>query len=154
METVVLPEVSVFAVLDQGSDSLADGVIVTVCGDKDSAEQYVRHRREAKDSADRLWRISEYPVSAALVLPEESEMLHVVYEEDAFGIRPLYLYASETLARHRVQSLASAEQVRLISDELTGAVSEPRSYWWECCPMYSLKVHQGGSYGSRSLYAA
>lgn len=154
METMVFPEVSLFAVLDQRFESSTDRLIVSVCRDMDSAERYVRNRLETKETADRLWRIAEFPVCPALVLPMKCEMLYVVYEEDASGIRPLNWYASELLARYRVQTLASAEHVRLFTDELTGAVSQPCSYWWECCPWLSLNSHKGGLYVDTSLIAA
>ncbi len=148
METAVYTGLSVFAVLDGAVDASSDGLIAMVCRDVSSAEQYVQHRVCQEASVDRIWGIAEFPVCASLELSPTCDMLFVVYERDAAGIRPVHLYASESLARQKVGAYASAEAVQRVTDELTGTTLCPRSYWWESCPLISESaLRKEGLYG-------
>jgi hypothetical protein len=54
-------------------------------------------------------------------------MLVVVYESDEDGIRPLHLYASERLAQRNVHECQSDDQIRRLTDELSGQINSPKS---------------------------
>jgi len=75
-------------------------------------------------------------------------MLFVVYESDEDGIRPLHLYASERLAQRKVHECQSDDQIRRLTDELSGQINSPKSYWWECCPVLGHSQHEGRIHAS------
>lgn len=62
-------------------------------------------------------------------------MLFVVYEGDDDGIRPMQLYAQESLAQLKVRELNVEEQIRLITGELSGQTLSKKDYWSEVCPV-------------------
>lgn len=139
MNSMVLDSVTeqtrVFVVLDHTSTASDYGFISAIVPDRQSAESYVSRKRVDASMSDQVWNVLEFPVRSLLELSASLSMLFVVYEDDGDGIRPVYLYASERLAQCKVSELQSSDQLRRLTDELSGQQSVSHSYWWECCPV-------------------
>lgn len=131
----VTEQTQVFVVLDQTLGTSGHGLITAIATDRQRAESYVSQKRVDVSEADQVWSVLEFPVRSLLELSASLSMLFVVYESEMDGIRPVYLYASERLAQCKVSELQSSDQLRRLTDELSGQWSAPRSYWWECCPV-------------------
>jgi hypothetical protein len=126
----------VYAVVDQRVGSKCDGIIDAIYVDPQLAnDALARKQQMATQSDDQQWGVLEYSVTSLLRVPAELTMLCVVYEGDDVGIRPVQLYAQESLAQLRVRELDVEEQIRLMTDELSGQSSSKKDYWWEVCPV-------------------
>lgn len=148
MQRSVMESTVVYAVINQQLGSSTDGLITAVFADPDAADSHVtRLLHSPSESHDRVWRVSELPVRSLLEVSESLQMLFVVYESDEDGIRPLHLYASERLAQRKVHESQSDDQIRRLTDELSGQIHPPKAYWWECCPVlgdhsqYEGRIH-------------
>jgi hypothetical protein len=145
MKRSIMESTAVYAVIDQQLGSSTDGLIAAVFADPDAADSHVlRLLHSPSDAHDRVWRVSELPVRSLLDVSDDRRMLFVVYESDEEGIRPLHLYASERLAQRKVQECQSHDQIRRLTDELSGHAISPKSYWWECCPVMRQQLEQEG----------
>ncbi len=134
MNGVVLDATTVYALVDQRVGSASDGIIHTIYVDPHLAND-VQMRKQQSQSDGQQGNVLECPVTSLLRMPAELTMLFVVYEQDDDGIRPVQLYAQESLAQWKVRELDVEEQIRLITDELSGQTSSKKDYWWEVCPL-------------------
>jgi len=131
----VMEQTRVFVVLDQTLEMSGYGLITAIVTDRQQAESYVSQKRVEASGSEQVWSVLEFPVRSLLELSSSLSMLFVVYESELDGIRPVHLYASERLAQCKVSELESSDQLRRLTEELSGQWSAPRSYWWECCPV-------------------
>ena len=134
MHALVLDSTTVFALVDQPVGSASDGIIDAIYVDPQLATD-VQTRKQQTQSEEQQWNVLEFPVTSLLCMPAELTMLFVVYEGDDDGIRPVHLYAQESLAQLKVRALNVEEHIRLITGELSGQASSKKDYWWEVCPV-------------------
>lgn len=136
MKTSVVEYAEVYAVVDQRVGSSCDGIIDAIYVDTHLANDILARKQQmATRSDEQQWGVLAYLVTSLLRVPTELTMLIVVYEGDDVGIRPVQLYAQESLAQGKVRELDVEEQIRLITDELSGQSSSKKRYWWEVCPL-------------------
>lgn len=136
MNTSVVEQAMVYAVMDGTVRSDRDGIIDAVCLNRAVAESVLCEKARVQETYDsRIWRVLEYPVTSLISVPVDLRMLFVVYECDDDGVRPVYLTHRERLAQLKVRELDIDAQIRLLTDELTGQTGTRPQYWWECCPV-------------------
>lgn len=121
MKTSVMDYAEVYAVVDQRVGSLRDGIIDSIYVDVSLAHDVLARKQQVSSQSDQQqWNVLEFPVTSLLRVPTELTMVSVVYECDDRGIRPVQLYAQQSLAQWKVRELDVEEQIRLITGELSG----------------------------------
>lgn len=126
-----------YAVVDQRVGSLRDGIIDAIYVDVSLEHDVLARKQQVSSQSDeQQWTVLEFPVTSLLRVSTELTMVFVVYECDDRSIRPVQLYAQQSLAQWKVRELDVEEQIRLIAGELSGQVSSfKKDYWWEVCPV-------------------
>lgn len=134
MNTAVLDSTTVYALVDQRVGSACDGIIEAIYVDAQLAND-VQSRKQQTQSDEQQWNVLEFAVTSLLPMSAEFTKLFVVYEGDDDGIRPVQLYAQESLAQLKLRELNVREQIRLSTGELSGQALSKNTYWWEVCPV-------------------
>ena len=133
MQTSVMECAEVFAVIDRREGLAQNGIIESVFASEPLAATYAAQKQQASVADEQWWDVLPMVVTSLLHLPSRLSLLFVVYESDRQGIRPVQLYAQESLAQWKVRELDVEEQIRVLTGELSGQTVSKKDYWWEVC---------------------